>query len=265
MSLQQFYIGATGMDAFQKDLMNITNNVSNAQTVGYKKSRVEFENLFPQILEEAIAKMDKGGSEKAGIELGTGVKISSVTKDFANGSIEMTGKPLDLAIEGEGFFQVRLVDGSLAYTRAGNFLKDSDGNLVDPNGHLIEPSIRIPDFATAVSIDSEGRVFVQDGTDNANPTEIGQILLARFTNPSGLKSVGQNLFVATAAAGEPVSGQAGHDGMGNIAQGALEFSNVDIISEMMRMVITQRAFEIVSKLVQTGETMLKNATDIART
>jgi len=263
MSLQQFYVGATGMDAFQKDLMNITNNVANAQTVGFKKSRVEFENLFPQLLEEEIARIEKG-STKGDVELGTGVRISSINKDFSMGSIEMTGKPLDLAIEGEGFFQFRLPDSSIAYSRAGNLQKDTEGNLMDPNGHLLEPPIRIPDYASSISIDNEGRVYVQDKSES-NPVEIGQMMLAHFSNPTGLKSIGQNLFIQTATSGEPTIGVSGRDGFGNIAQGALEFSNVDIISEMMRMVITQRSFEIVSKLVQAGEGMLKNATDIART
>lgn len=264
MSLQLFYVGATGMDAFQKDLMNITNNVSNAQTIGFKKSRVELENLFPYILEEAIVKVDKDHQEKEAIEIGSGVRVSSVNKDFTMGSIEMTGKPMDLAIEGEGFFQFRLVDGSIAYGRAGNLHKDSEGNIVDPNGHLFEPALKIPSYATSISIDSEGKVYVKE-KDDSQSVEIGQILLARFTNPSGLKSIGQNLYVATSASGEPVLNLPGKESTGSIAQGALEYSNVDIISEMMRMVITQRSFEIVSKLVQSGEAMLRNATDIART
>jgi len=264
MSLQLFYVGATGMDAFQKDLMNITNNVSNAQTTGFKKSRVELENLFPYMLEDAIIKLDDKNQEKPVIEIGSGVRVSSVNKDFTMGSIEMTGKPMDLAIEGEGFFQFKMVDGSISYTRAGNLHKDSEGNIVDANGHLFEPAIKVPIYATSISIDSEGRVYVKE-KDDSEAVEIGQILLARFTNPSGLKSIGQNLYVATSASGEPVLNVPGKESTGSIAQGALEYSSVDIISEMMRMVITQRSFESVTKLVQSGETMLKNATEIART
>jgi flagellar basal-body rod protein FlgG len=264
MTLQQFYIGATGMDAFQKDLMNITNNVANAQTYGYKQARVEYENLFPQILEEVIVNYENGNTKPSGIEMGTGVKISAITKDFKQGNVEQTGKPLDIAIQGDGFFQIKRVDGEIAYTRAGNFQKDSEGNLTDASGHFIEPPIKIPEFAKSVSIDAEGKVLVQE-SDSSEALEVGQITIARFSNPSGLQSIGQNLFVETASSGEPVVGVPGRDNAGTLAQGALEFSNVDIISEMMRMVITQRAFEIVSKLIQTGEKMLTSATEVART
>ncbi len=265
MTLQQFYIGATGMESFQTDLMNITNNVSNAQTVGFKSSRVEYENLFPQILDQVENQVQAYYDEKynngnnANQEIGSGVKISGVTKDFKQGSIQVTGKQLDLAIEGDGFFQFRLIDGTTVYSRAGNLRKNTEGYLTDPNGHLLDPAINIPNNVTNLTIDAEGKVY-----NSSDKTELGQITLATFSNPSELKAIGQNLFLKTVGSGEAIVSIPSHDNVGAIAQGSLEFSNVDVVSEMMRMVITQRAFEVVSKMVQSGESMLRSATDIAR-
>ncbi|MFA5879547.1 MAG: flagellar basal-body rod protein FlgG [Candidatus Margulisiibacteriota bacterium] len=263
--MQQFYIGATGMESYQTDLMNITNNVSNAQTVGYKSSRVEYENLFPKVFEQVL--QDSGyydeSAPKPAAEIGSGVRISGVTKDLNQGTIQVTSKELDLAIEGNGFFQFQLPDGTMAYTRAGNLRKTAEGNLTDPNGHPLYPPITIPSYAVKTTITAEGKVLVQDKIDSVG-VEVGQITLTKFSNPSELKSIGQNLFLQTASSGEPVTGIPSYDNTGALAQGALEFSNVDVVSEMMRMVIVQRAFEIVSKMVQAGETMLRSATDIAR-
>jgi flagellar basal-body rod protein FlgG len=273
MTLQLFYIGATGMDAFQKDMINITNNVSNAQTVGYKKSRVEFENLFPTILDEVIANLDdddlsnleqaKHISNKNALEIGTGVKAAAVTKDFTQGTMQVTNRDLDIAIKGNGFLTFRLNDGSNAYSRAGNLQIDNEGNLVDINGHLLDPPIKIPDNTTNITISDDGRVLIRLNNE-LNEREVGQFMVAQFVNPSGLQSIGQNLFKETEASGEVSLEIPGKSAAGSIEQRALEFSNVDIISEMMRMVITQRAFDIISKAVQSGEAMLRAATDIAR-
>jgi len=263
--MQQFYIGATGMESYQTDLMNITNNVSNAQTVGFKSSRVEYENLFPKVFEQVL--QDSGYYDenlpKPKTEIGSGVKISGVTKNFNQGSIQVTGKQYDVAIEGEGFFQFQLTDGTIAYSRAGNLKRTVEGNLTDQNGHLLYPPITVPSSAVSVTIASDGKVLTQDQVGGPT-TEIGQIILAKFANPSELRSMGQNLFLQTSASGEPTTGTPSYDNTGALAQGSLEFSNVDVVSEMMRMVIVQRAFDIVSKMVQAGETMLKSATDIAR-
>ncbi|MBT3581717.1 flagellar basal-body rod protein FlgG [bacterium] len=273
MTLQLFYIGATGMDAFQKDMINITNNVSNAQTVGYKKSRVEFENLFPMILDEVVT--DDGNDDfvyfdqpqnimgNETLEIGSGVKVASVTKDFTQGTLKVTNRDLDLAIKGNGFLQFRFEDGSLAYSRAGNIQIDNEGNLVDVNGHLLDPPIKVPENTTNMTIAEDGRVLIRIN-EEVSEKEIGQITLAQFINPSGLQSIGQNLYRMTEASGGPSVEIPGKNAAGKIEQRALEFSNVDIISEMMRMVITQRAFDIISKAVQSGETMLRSATDIAR-
>ena len=266
--IDQFYIAGTGLSAYQAMMVNVTNNVSNAQTTGFKKSRVELENLFPKLLEEAVSNMngnDLGADQirKKKIEFGSGVKVVDVRKDFTPGTIEVTNKPLDLAIQGDGFFQVRMPDGSLAYTRAGNFHQDLNGYITDANGHPIEPAIKIPDNTTAIAIDTEGKVFVQ-GNNELAQQEVSQILVARFPSAEGLQSMGQNLYVQTAASGEPMVDVAGRNSMGTIAQFSLEFSNVNIIDEMMQMVIIQRAFELVTKSISTGESMLRNATEIAR-
>ena len=217
---QPLYVAATGLSAMQDEILNVTNNLANAQTVAYKKGRTEMESLFyieksfKDMLYEAMA-----GSETppVNIEFGTGVRIASTPKDFTQGSIEITNKPLDLAIEGEGFFQVGMPDGTTAYARAGNLHIDSDGNMVDPNGHILQPEIVFPETATSILIQQDGTVFVAVNNENSY-SEIGQINLARFTNPVGLKSVGQNLYQSTEASGEPLIGIPGEESFGLVRQ-----------------------------------------------
>ncbi len=269
MSLDTFYVAGTGMSTFQNMMLTITNNVSNAQTTAYKKSEVEVESLFPKFLETAMEEFDSaygvGDSDKKKrkLEFGTGVRIVDVRKDFSAGTIEVTNKPLDLAIQGNGFLQFRMIDGSLAYSRDGSLRQDKEGNVVNLNGYPLEPAIKIPDGSTAISIDSVGRVFAQ-ANNEISQREVGQIMLARFPNTEGLQSIGQNLYVETQSTGEPIQDVPGQNSLGSIAQYSLEFSNVNIIDEMMKMVIVQRAFELVTKAVSSGESMLRNVTDIAR-
>jgi len=255
---QPLYVAATGLSAMQDEILNITNNLANAKTVAYKKGRTEMESLFyidksfKDTLYEAMS-----GSETppVNVEYGTGVRVASTPKDFSQGSVEITNNPLDIAIKGDGFFQFTMPDGTYAYGRAGNFHIDNDGNLVDPNGRKLEPEIVFPEGATSI-------VFRQDGVimaavNNSNDySEIGQVNLARFTNPAGLKSIGQNLFQASESSGEVNIGVPGEQGFGTINQYSLEQSNVDVISEMMRMVMIQRVFDTVSKAVQSYEGML---------
>jgi flagellar basal-body rod protein FlgG len=256
---QPLYIAATGLNAFEEQMVDVTNNLANARTVAFKRGKTEMESLF--YLEKTFQRRLSEEMERVGekpyapIEFGTGVRISSTPKDFSQGTIEITSSPYDFAIQGEGFFQFRLPDGSVAYGRAGNLHVDNEGNLVDPNGRMLEPSITVPDRATSVTIQQDGTVLVT--IDNElEQVEIGQITLARFANPGGLKAAGQNLFVATPASGEPVIGIANEEGFGYIQQYALESSNVDVISEMMRMVMVQRVFDTVSKAVQAYDGML---------
>lgn len=255
---QPLYVAATGLSAMQDEILSITNNLANAKTVGFKKGRSEMESLFyieksfKDHLYEAMAGTE---TPPVNVEYGTGVRVASTPKDFTQGTIEITNNALDFAIQGEGFFQLKMPDGLIVYSRAGNFHADNDGNIVDPNGRMLEPSIVLPEGTTSVVVRQDGTVYVAVNNEQSL-TEIGQISIARFTNPAGLKSVGQNLYQATEASGQPVAGIAGEGNFGTINQYSLEQSNVDVISEMMRMVMTQRVFDTVSKAVQSYEGML---------
>jgi len=260
---QPLYIAATGLASLEEEITNITDNLANAKTVAFKKSRTELESLyyaqktFADELETAMQRGEGRGLSKSSlpIEFGSGVRVAATTKDFTQGSIEITNRPFDLAIQGEGLFQFTMPDGSFAYGRAGNLHVDNEGNLVDTAGHYLEPRVTVPEEATQVTIQSDGTVLVRLNNE-IESSEVGQVTLARFANPAGLESKGQNLFAATESSGEVIIGYAGDDGYGNISQYSLEKSNVDVISEMMRMVMVQRVFDIIAKAVQSYETML---------
>ena len=265
--IHQFYISTTALSAYQKIMVNITNNIANAQTPGFKSSRIELEALFPGVLEESMNQAEEefriSDKKKKRTYYGTGVKIADVIRDFRQGRIEITNQPLDMAIQGEGFFRFRLPDGTIAYGRAGNLQKDRYGNIVDPNGNLLDPPIRIPTNTTAVSVDQEGRVFVQVNNE-AQSREIGQVLLSRFENPNALQSIGHNLYLETTMSGAPRMLTPGQQGAGLIAQNSLEFSNVNVVNEMMKMVIIQRSFELATRAIQSGTKMLEAAENIAK-
>jgi len=266
--ISQLHMAKSAMFAFQRKLQVITNNIANAQTVGYKRRGVEMESLFPLILEGVLTESDESipgnqNSRRRYVEYGQGVRIAEIRKNMEKGSIEITNQPLDMAIDGQGFFQFRQSDGTLAYGRAGNFHTDSEGNVVGPNGHPLEPALRIPNNTTEIIINEEGKVFVQVNNETT-PREIGQLLLANFSNPGGLVDVGQNLYRDSAASGEPRYETPGRDSMGLIRQRALEFSNVNVIEEMMNMVLTQRAFEITVKAIGSGDAMLKSGSDLGK-
>lgn len=262
MVFKQFYVAATGMDALEKDLITITDNMANVKTTGFKKTRVEFETLFPEVLKEAVVDSENN-IEEQGLEFGSGVKILATPKIFTQGTIEVTNGEFDLAIEGKGLFKFLLPDGSYAFSRAGNLHKDSRGRLVNGDGYYLEPAVTIPDNTTNVLVTTDGNIYVQEEGETKNK-QIGQIELMKFINPSALKSVGGNLYVGTAGSGDGITGMPGEDGFGQVAQYSLESSNVDVIDEMMRMVLTQRAFDIVAKAIQAGEQMLTSAVEIAR-
>jgi len=255
---QPLYVAATALSAQQDEILEITNNLANAQTVAFKKGRTEMESLFyveknfQDILYEEMSGYE---TPPVSVEYGTGVRVASTPKDFTQGSIEITNNPFDLAINGDGFFQFQLAEGAVAYGRAGNLHLDNDGNLVDPNGHKLDPGISFPQGTTAVVIRQDGTILAAVNND-LEYSEIGQINIVKFTNPAGLKSLGQNLYEATEASGEVMMGVAGQDGYGTINQYSIEKSNVDVISEMMRMVMVQRVFDTVSKAVQSYEAML---------
>ncbi len=255
---QPLYVAATGLSAIEDELLNITNNLANAKTVAFKKARTEMESLFyvEKSFKDFLQAATNGtGTPPVNVEYGTGVRVAATPLDFTQGSIEVTNNPLDIAIKGEGFFQLKMADGSLSYSQAGNLHIDNDGNLVDPNGHLLDPAIVFPAETTSVVIRQDGTVAV--AINNASEySDLGQITLARFTNPAGLKAIGQNLYQISDSSGEPQIGIPGDGGMGLINQNALEQANVDVISEMMRMVTAQRVFDTVTKAVQSYTGML---------
>lgn len=266
--ISQLHMAKSAMFAFQRKLQVIVNNISNSQTVGYKRRSVEMESMFPLVMESVLNEGDdstvgNSKSRKRYIEYGQGVRIADIRKDMTPGSIEVTNQPLDMAIAGAGFFQFRMADGQVAYGRAGNLHVDAEGNVVDPNGNPLEPSLRLPREFSEVIINDEGKVYVQTNGD-PTPREVGQILLAVFPNPGGLKDVGQNMYLQTAASGEATYEIPGRQMAGAIKQRALEFSNVNVIEEMMAMVLCQRAFDVTVKAINSGDAMLKSGSDLGK-
>lgn len=260
--MRALYISATGMEAQQFNIDIISNNLANVNTTGFKKSRGDFQDLLYQTLKAAGASSGTGTQIPSGIQMGSGVRPASVQRIFTAGDFQNTQNSLDLAIEGEGFFQVALA-GTVSYTRAGAFKKDNTGRIVTSDGFPLEPAITIPADALNITISANGTVSVlQPG--NLQPTEIGTIQLVRFSNPSGLNSAGRNLFLPTAASGEAITGNPGESGFGTIAQGFLEASNVNIAEELVNMIIGQRAYEINSKAIQTADEMMRTANEVKR-
>jgi flagellar basal-body rod protein FlgG len=249
------------MAAQETQLEGVANNIANANTNGYKRQRVEFEDLLYQTVREAGTKSSETTSSPTGIQLGSGVRVVGTSRTFSQGNIMMTNNPLDVAIEGAGFFAVQQSDGSTAYTRAGALQKDAQGQLVTTDGNVIDPPIIIPSDAASMSIGADGTVSAVISGQSA-PVEVGQLTLSTFVNPAGLHAVGRNLFTVTAASGEPELGAPGSDGRGTLLQGALERANVDIVEEMIGMISAQRAYEVNTKVVTTADEMLRSATQM---
>ena len=255
---QPLYVAATGLSAMEDEILNITSNLANAKTVAFKKGRTEMESLFyiqKSFKDTLHEEMTGADALPVDVEYGTGVRVAATPKDFSQGSVETTSNSLDLAIKGDGFFQFKMADGSYGYGRAGNLHIDKDGNLVDPNGNRLAAGIVFPEGTTSVLINPDGTVYAAVNGESTY-AELGQIGLARFPNSAGLKALGQNLFQETESSGIAAVGTANQDGYGSINQFALEQSNVEVISEMMRMVMVQRVFDTVTKAVQSYETML---------
>jgi len=252
---------ATGMDAQQITIDTIANNLANVNTTGFKRSRANFHDLLYQTLKAPGQSSTVGTIVPSGIQIGSGSKVSSVEKMFLEGGIIETRKETDLMVQGEGFFQVQRDDGNIAYTRDGNFKWDGNGRMVTADGFPVIPEIVKPQGVPhdRVNVGYDGTVSVRVGAENQ---EIGQIQIANFANPAGLDSLGRNLFGASVASGEPVVGAANQDGLGSIAQGQLEASNVNVVEEMVNMITGQRAYELSSKVIQTGDQMLQQTNNI---
>ncbi|NOZ25524.1 MAG: flagellar basal-body rod protein FlgG [Nitrospirae bacterium] len=261
--IRSLFIAATGMEAQKLNIDVIANNLANVNTTGYKRSRADFQELMYEEIKTPGAASAEGVQLPAGIQLGLGVRPVAVQKVFEQGDFTPTGNPLDMVIEGDGFFQVIKPDGEIAYTRAGAFKLDSEGRIVTSDGYPMEPEITIPSDTLQITIGSDGRISVtQPGS--TTPTEIGQIEIARFSNPGGLSSIGKNLFEETASSGVPTTGTPGTEGLGTIQQGFIELSNVNIVDEMVQMIVSQRAYEINSKAVQAADDMLQIANNLRR-
>jgi flagellar basal-body rod protein FlgG len=235
-----------------------SNNLANVNTTGFKRSRAVFEDLLYQNNGQAGAQSSEDTQINSGLMVGTGVRVVATEKIFNQGNVMQTGNTLDMAIEGRGFFQILTPDGSLAYTRDGTFQVNADGEMVTAKGYALQPGIAIPEDALSVTIGTDGIVSVlQPG--NSSPVEVGTIQLANFVNPAGLQPVGQNLFMESGSSGSPQTGTPGLDGIGRIAQGSLETSNVNTVEELVNMIETQRAYEMNSKAIATAEQMLEFA------
>ncbi|MCD4823816.1 MAG: flagellar basal-body rod protein FlgG [Phycisphaerae bacterium] len=256
--LRAFSTAATGMAAQQQIVDVIANNLANINTTGFKRSQMDFQDLMYVKIREAGSAVESGVNSPTGLEIGSGVKAASTLKVFTPGELENTGRSLDIAIQGDGFFQVSMSDGSTQYTRDGSLRIDADGNLVTASGYLLEPSVTIPTDWRTIAIGKDGTVSVLAGADTT-PQEVGQLQLARFANPSGLSSQGENLFNATGASGDAVTGNAGSSGLGTLEQGFLERSNVQMVTELVRLINAQRAYEINSRAIKAGDEMLSTA------
>lgn len=250
------WIAKTGLDAQQTRMSVISNNLANVNTTGFKRDRATFEDMLYQNLRQPGSQVNAGEQAPTGLMLGTGVRIVATEKTHTQGSLVTTKNALDLAVQGEGFFQIAQSDGTVAYTRDGSFKLSSTGQLVTANGAALQPAITIPANVASISVGQDGTVSVETAAGGGAQV-IGQIQIARFANPAGLQSMGQNLMKETTASGAPQVGQAGVAGAGQLMQGALEASNVNVVEEMVNMIETQRAYEINSKAISAVDGMLR--------
>jgi flagellar basal-body rod protein FlgG len=260
--IRAMFTAATGMIAQQTNIDTIAHNLANVNTTGFKKSRASFQDLLYETLRPAGGQTAAGNTVPEGIQIGHGVRLASVAKLFTPGALVQTGNEMDLAIEGDGFFQILLPDGTTGYTRDGNFHRSQDGTILTSDGLQLQPSITVPQDALQVSVSQTGVISVrQPGSDTL--TEAGTIELVRFPNPAGLDaSLGRNLLQQTDASGTAVTAQPGIDGIGTIAQGFLENSNVQTVEEIIGMVIAQRAYEANSQVIKTADEMLQIANNV---
>jgi flagellar basal-body rod protein FlgG len=257
------FTAATGMIAQQMNVDNIANNLANVNTTGFKKSKLEFQDLLYQQLRLAGATQAEGAQVPVDLQIGYGTRPVATQRLFKQGNIVPTGNPMDVSIDGDGFLQLTLPDGSTAYTRDGALKLSAEGSIVTSDGYSMEPQITIPADATAINISSNGEIAVLLPGDT-DMQAVGQLETARFVNPAGLKSVGRNLFLETPASGNPNIGTPDDQGFGKLSQGFLELSNVEVVDEMVSMIVAQRAYEINSKAIQTSEEMLSNANNLKR-
>lgn len=253
------HVAMTGLNAQQQRMSVISNNLANVNTVGFKRDRANFETLLYQTFRDPGSQTSQNTQSPTGLSIGTGVRIVSSEKIYNQGNIINTDNSLDMTIEGKGFFQVLMPNGQIAYTRAGNFTKNQQGQIVTANGYPVEPAITIPENATSISISKDGIISVTTAGTTA-VEQVGQLQIANFPNTSGLRPTGESLLLATPSSGDPIVANPATDGSGRIVQGALESSNVNVVEELVQMIETQRAYEVNSKAISAVDQMMKNLT-----
>lgn len=253
------WVSKTGLAAQDAKMGAISNNLANVNTSGFKRDRVMFSDLFYQNQRTPGGQLDQNNTAPTGIQFGSGVKIIGTQKEFSTGNIQNTGQDLDVAITGQGFFQVETPDGEIAYTRAGNLQRNQEGVITNAAGLPLVPQIELPANTKEIQIAKDGTVMAQVGGET-DPVELGQITLVNFVNPAGLEAVGGNLYRETAASGEAVEGIPGEEAFGQLEQGSLEGSNVQVVEEMVDMITVQRAYEMNAKMVSAADDMLKFVT-----
>ena len=261
--IRSLWSAATGMQAQTLAIDVISNNLANVSTSGFKQSRPDFQDLLYQTLKAPGVASSSDTEVPTGIQVGHGTRPSATQKIFTQGDFQNTENELDMAIEGDGFFQIVQPNGEIAYSRAGSFKLDGEGRVVTSDGFALEPELTVPTDATTVSVGSDGTVSVILAGET-EASEIGNITLAQFTNPAGLQSIGRNLYLPTSASGDATTGTPGENSLGTIAQGYLELSNVSVVDEMVNMIVAQRAYETNSKSIQASDEMLQTATNLRR-
>lgn len=261
--IRALWSSAAGMKSQQTNLDVISNNLANVNTSGFKKQRADFQDLLYQIDREPGAPVDPGSTVPTGVQVGLGSRVSATERVMSQGTVQITDNPLDLMIQGEGYFQIIMPDGEIAYTRNGAFKIDGDGQIVTNDGYLLEPEIVVPEDATDIVVSDTGVVSVKVAGDPLMQ-ELGEIELARFINPAGLLAHGKSLFFETDASGAPLLGFPGEEGVGTLVQGALEMSNVQVVEEMVNMITAQRAYEAGSKAIQTADDLLAIANNLKK-
>jgi flagellar basal-body rod protein FlgG len=261
--IRALYVAASGMNAQQANIDNVAHNLANVNTAGFKKAHMEFEDLVYQQTKAPGAPSSAAGEAPIGLEMGLGTRAVSTSRDFSSGNLRSTGGPLDLAIEGDGFFQVQMPNGTIGYTRAGSLHRDAQGQIVTGEGYPLEPAITLPANATSVTISKDGIVSASIPGQTASQ-QVGTIELATFQNPAGLKAVGGNLFTVSSASGDPQVGVPGSDSRGTLVQGFVEDSNVSVVEEMVNMILGQRAYEASSKVIKAADEMLSQVNNLVR-
>ncbi len=256
-------IAATGMGAQQSRIDLVANNLANLSTAGFKASQMSFHDLMSQEVRPGGTLLASGGQVPTSVEMGLGTQVAATERVFTQGSFQQTGNPTDMTIQGEGFFQVTLPDGTVGYTRDGSFSKDSQGNLVTAEGYILSPPVTIPANATNISVSSDGKVSVTVPGQSA-PQQVGQLTLATFPNDQGLQAAGNNVYLQTAASGTPVTGNPAAQGFGSVMQGYLEGSNVSEVNEMINMISAQHAYEVNAKVISSADQMLSIVAEMKR-